>query len=259
MNQNNAVGLSSEPKPAPPPYHNVVQTAVRNDVWTGRGAAAQQKRVQQRGWEELATTDCVPDASEYKTSLQQLSLINKKRILFSLCDSFSSMEGKPLSNIHQGSQRRPEGCVLMVTGCKWMDEESMIYWSWAYFGWEALVSSPSEALLWRRSSPRSPLPAGAPEGPPCLCMLLFPLHAQTPSPPRCARRGRGRFRASRAAPGSPQPWHSAGGKANPAGSGLYLQKHKAPTTGERNLQSKKSEMIRLKILFQCFGFTTWSH
>lgn len=71
---------------------------------------------------------------------------------------------------------------------------------------------------------RSPPFFGAPRGPLCLCVLLFPLHAQTPSPPRCARRGQGQLQASQATPGSPQPWHSTGGRVNPTGSGLDLQK-----------------------------------
>lgn len=92
------------------------------------------------------------------------------------------------------------------------------------------LSSPSEAPLWGRSHPRSPpafgAPGEAPGGPLCLCMLLFPLHAQTPSPPRCARRGLGRLRASRATPGSRRPWRSAGGTVNPTGSGLDLQEQR---------------------------------
>lgn len=100
--------------------------------------------------------------------------------------------------------------------------ELMLYWM-------VNLSSPSEALIWGRSSPRSPptfgAPPGDPRGPLCLCKLLFPLHAQTPSPPRCARRGLGRLQASQATPGSRQLWHSASGTMNPTGSGLDLQKH----------------------------------
>lgn len=66
-------------------------------------------------------------------------------------------------------------------------------------------------------------PPGDPRGLPCLYMLLFPLHAQTPSPPRCARRDRGRPRASQATPGSPLPLHSVGGTVTPTGNGLDLQ------------------------------------
>lgn len=71
--------------------------------------------------------------------------------------------------------------------------------------------------IWALGEPREPL---------CLCMLLFPLHAQTPSPPRCARTGLERFQASQAAPGSRRPLHSAGGTVNPAGSGLDLSQTK---------------------------------
>lgn len=115
---------------------------------------------------------------------------------------------------------------------------TMLYWSQCYIGCEALVtlSNPSEALLWGRSNPRSPPSFGAlgdPRGPLCLCMLLFPLHAQNPSPPRCARRGLGRLQASQATPGSPQPWHSADGTMNPTGSGLDLQKHRRKKSGMR--------------------------
>lgn len=116
----------------------------------------------------------------------------------------------------------------------------MLYWSQCYIGREALaaLSNPSEALLWDRSNPRFPPSFGAPgdpRGPLCLCMLLFPLHAQTPSPPRCARRGLGQLRASQAAPGSPRPWHSVGGTKNPTGSGLDLKKTPEKDTTEGNL------------------------
>ena len=106
--------------------------------------------------------------------------------------------------------------------------ELMLYWSRCFIRSEALEAllSPSEALLWGRSNPCSSPTVGVlgePRGPQCLCMLLFPLHAQTPSPPRCAQRGLGRLLASQAAPGSRQPWHSASGTMNPAGNGLDLQ------------------------------------
>lgn len=94
------------------------------------------------------------------------------------------------------------------------------------------LSCPSEALLWGRSTLRSPPTFVAPGEPRellCLCMLLFPLHAQTPSPPRCARTGLERFQASQAAPGSRRPSHSAGGTANPTGSGLDLSPPKKKT------------------------------
>lgn len=93
-------------------------------------------------------------------------------------------------------------------------------------------SCPSEALLWGRSTLRSPpsfVGPGEPREPLCLCMLLFPLHAQTPSPPRCARTGLEQFQASLAAPGSRRPSHSAGGTANPTGSGLDLSQKKTKT------------------------------
>lgn len=75
-------------------------------------------------------------------------------------------------------------------------------------------------------APFAPLQHLGPWEPVCLCMLLFPLHAQTPSPPRCARTGLERFQASQAAPGSRRPLHSAGGTVNPAGSGLDLSQTK---------------------------------
>lgn len=118
----------------------------------------------------------------------------------------------------------------MLMNERWLVKgESMLYWSWCYIGCEALVtlSSPSEAPLWGRSNSRSPptfWAPGDPRGPPCLCKLLFPLHAQNPSPPRCARRGLGRLQASQAVPGSRRPSHSAGGTMNPTESGLDLQK-----------------------------------
>lgn len=105
-------------------------------------------------------------------------------------------------------------------------------------GTEALFS-PSEALLWGRSDPRSPPTfgvRGGPRGPPCLCMLLFPLHAQTPSPPRCARRGLGRLQASQAAPGSRRPWRSAGGIKTPTGSGLDLRKEEESRMKNHHVQ-----------------------
>ena len=69
-----------------------------------------------------------------------------------------------------------------------------------------------------------------------LCMLLFPLHAQTPSPPRCARRGLGRLGASQAAPGSPPPWCSAGGTGSQAGSGPGLGENKEHINQHKNLK-----------------------
>lgn len=71
-------------------------------------------------------------------------------------------------------------------------------------------------------------------------MLLLPLHAQTPSPPRCARMGQGQPQASQAAPGSHLPWHSASGIMNPTGSGRDLQNKR------QNIQ----HVLTINILFR---------
>lgn len=115
--------------------------------------------------------------------------------------------------------------LMLVNGQWWV--RSMLYWSRCC----VTLRDPSEALLWSRSNPCSPRLFGAPrrnsKGPLCLCMLLFPLHAQTPSPPRCARRDLGPTRANQATPGSPQLWRSADGTKTPTGNGLDLHKKQA--------------------------------